>query len=572
MEHDKLNDQDHLADLPPLDLGLELEPVDIPETVADEMDDLDDLLGPELMAILGREPSKPRKTEPDLPDMDPPAPLQADAEEDDLDLLLTSQPAPKQEQPRQEQRPAAPMRRRPQRRQARKGTKIFYTIYAAFVILAVTTLLAVTIPLHNWLVEYEKAQPEEQSAQNFQVLFADPDWAVIYDLAEVQDTVFESKDEYIAYMEAKMEAAGDPDLTYYETSAGLSGNRKYYVTLKEERIAAFTMVPNKNSEGTITGWKLGQVEVFFQRNESINVQKLPGWCVFVNGKPLDDSYTVRTVGTVAESYLPNGLHGYRLEEQAVSGLLVAPEVIVVDSNNQDVPLTYNPETNTYEIPVNSTPSMTDDDRTVALDAAKAHALFYIRAITTGELRDHFDPNSQTYKDLVETDVFMQSYRGYTFDDNVTEVTDFYRYSDNFFTARVKLKLDVTRKNGTVKSWEQETTYFFSKTGSGKYLVTQTTNESVLKPTEQVRLSLVVGDQQVSSFFVEADSKNILMPTIEIPEGQVFKGWAEKSTDDKGSVTMNILFVPDEHQQAVVPEDLALIPMTLYAVFEAEEGQ
>ncbi len=516
-------------------------------------DDLEDLLGPELMAILGR----PTKTEP-VEFLDTPEPEPAPAQPE----------PPKQEE--EEYRFTPPVRRR--RRRTSKGTRIFYTVYVALVIVLITTIIAVTVPLRNWLVSYEASQPEQRSQETFQVLFANPDWAVIYDLAEEQGTDFEGKETYVEYMTGKVASAENKALSYQETSAGLSGNRKYYVNLGTERIAAFTMTPKKDSEGNTTDWMLGLVELFFDRTHSVTVQKQPGWTVYINGIALDDSYTVRTVSTVAEKYLPEGTHGFRMEEQFVTGLLKEPTVSAVDARGNAIDLTYDADSNTYLIPGATSIEMTDEERTLALDAAKANALFAIRAITAGTLRDYFDPNSQIYSDLRDTDVWMQSYRSYKFDETVSEVTEFCRYTDSLFTARVKLKLDVTRSNGTVKSLEQDTTYFLTKMPSGKYLVTQITNESLQQTVQQVRLNFVSNGQQLASMFVDTAAASLELPAVTAPEGQVFKGWAQQSVDENGKVTMTIRFIPGVGGQAAVPEDMTLEPMTFYAVFEREEAK
>ena len=67
-----------------------------------------------------------------------------------------------------------------------------------------------------------------------------------------------------------------------------------------------------------------------------------------------------------------------------------------------------------------------------LDAAKANALYAIRAITAGELRKHFDPDTQIYKDICNTPTFIQSYSSYQFDESVSSVTDFYQFTKDSF--------------------------------------------------------------------------------------------------------------------------------------------
>ncbi len=525
----------------------DLERSDLPETPANtESDfDLDALLGEDLLRILNRD--TPEVTVDVLPE-EPEAPVE--------EFKFT------------------PPVRRPRRKKS-NGTRIFYTIYIGLTVIIIAALLAVTIPLHNWLVRYEASQPEQQAAQVYEAFFAEPDWAVIYKLAEVQNTDFEDRDAYVQYMQAKVAAAKDPKLTYVETSAGLSGDRKYIIKLDDEKIATFTLESSSSEDEQITNWKLGVVEIFFQRSESVTIQKLPEYTVFVNGQALDDSYTIRSVYTQAEEYLADGVHGYRLQEQYITDLLVRPSSVVVkDSYGNEVPTQYDEATKTYVLQLPEQAEMTEEEEQTALEAAKANALYSIGAIDAGTLRKHFDSSSQIYKDIVSTPLFAQKYSKYTFDETVTAVSDFYRYSDKQFSVRVTLKLDITRRDGTVKTLEMDTTYFFTYAASGKYLADQMTNIAIHERIEEIRVNLMLDGRQISSVFVATNAESITLPEIEVPEGQVFKGWAQQTTDEKGNITLTIRFIPDENGSAAIPEDLVMEPMTLYAVFEPKgaDGQ
>lgn len=483
-----------------------------------------------------------------------------------------SQAEPANTAPQPSGAPRQPRKAPAGRKRRIKGSFLFYSIYIGSVALTLIVFLLLMIPLHNWLVRFESSQPDRQRDQVFSILFDDPDWAVIYDLAKIPDTVFEGKTDYIRYMEEKMASAADPKLTCSETSAGLSGNHKYNVKLEGETIATFTLVKGESEDPRIENWEMGSLEVPLERSEYVIVEKLPEYTVLINGVALGSDYTVHTVSTKAESYLPEGVHGYRLERQYVSGLLVHPETVhVVDASGNDVPLTYNAETNTYSPELPAPAEMTGEERQLALDAAKADALYAIRAISTGELRKHFDANSQVYKDICDTATFIQSYSKYEFDESVTEVTDFYRYNADLYSARVVLRMNITRKDGSVKSMDVNSTYFLTQNNAGTYLVTNRTNESAQERTEQVRLTFLSGGEQVDTRFVDTDASALVTPGVTAPEGKVLKGWAKQEVGENGKVTMTILFTPDANGIAYVPEGVLAEPLTLYAVFENEEA-
>ena len=85
----------------------------------------------------------------------------------------------------------------------RKG-KIFYSIYFTFIILFFTGMAWVLVWLHGWLKDYEASQPTAKCNEIVAELFTNPDWGKIYDLAGMEDTIFEGRDAYISYMSDKV--------------------------------------------------------------------------------------------------------------------------------------------------------------------------------------------------------------------------------------------------------------------------------------------------------------------------------------------------------------------------------
>ena len=168
--------------------------------------------------------------------------------------------------------------RRPRRQKPRskKGTIIFYSIYAAFIVIFFAAILLVMEPLRDWLIKYEASQPNHKRDQVFAELFEDPDWENIYRLAEVEDTDFENSRSFAACMESLV---GDSELTCLETSAGLSGDKKFIVKLGDKKVASFSLIGGADSQTDIPQWELGKVEVFFARTESVLIDRLPGQTV-----------------------------------------------------------------------------------------------------------------------------------------------------------------------------------------------------------------------------------------------------------------------------------------------------
>lgn len=443
-----------------------------------------------------------------------------------------------------------------------KGTIIFYSLYAFMIVAFFIAMGVLMNPLKDWLVRYEASQPQQKSQEIFQELFSAPDWSALYDLAGIEDTKYEGKEAFAAYMEEKAQGKA---ITYIETSAGLSGDHKYIVKLNDEKIATFALTGGNQSQTEIPQWELGDVELFFTRDLTVTIDKLPGYTVSVNGVVLDDSFTVRTITTAAENYLPEGVHGYRVEQQQVSGLLVPPAVTVTDENGVPVSVSYDEESGTYVV---ERPAMdiTPEEQAQVQHTLESYAKYMIKAASLAQVRACCVPNSQVYLNISKIERWMQSYLTYS----ISPITysNFYRYSDSLFSVRTAMTNSVTRKDGSVKDYEMDYTLFFTRDESGKWLLSDMTQVDTTARNEQVRLTFLNEDTLIDSFFVDADSKTLTLPAVTIPEGHKFSGWVRQEDDGDGKITLTIMFAPDENGNAVPPAS-GLEPMTLYTLFEKE---
>ena len=452
------------------------------------------------------------------------------------------------------------------KKRSKTGTIIFRICYVLLIVTFIAGIIIARNALNNWLIRFEASQPGYKCESVFEELFADPDWEAIYELSGTEDTEYEGKAAYAKYMTALV---GDQKLTYLETSAGLSGGKKYIVRLGEEKIATFTLRSDEVAQTEIPQWELGSVEIFFTRRQSVSVEKLPEHTVYINGVALDESYTIRTLETTAEGYLPEGIHGYRLEQQMITGLLAEPEVTVKDADGNDVPVTRDPETGIYRVPV-SLMEATDAEKQVALKAIQAYAKYMIRADSLDAVKACFDTNSEIYDVIRKYEAWtMQSYASYSFTE--PEYSDFYRYSDDLFSIRIKLQLNVKRTNGSIKPYDLNSTLFLQKKADGRYLAIDMTNAETQKIVEHVRLTFMDGENLLSDAMIESDALTIQLPDVTAPEGKILEGWVMQEDDGNGKITLTVVFHPTENGTVTLPVGTKLEPMVLYAHYtEATE--
>lgn len=455
----------------------------------------------------------------------------------------------------------------------RTGGVIFYTLYFLFILVFFVGTYVGLLWLRGWLSDYEAAQPTAKAQQVFEQLFTNPDWSALYEASGAQDSPYEGEEEFVSYMQEKVDPS---QLSYLETSAGLSGDKKYEVRMGSEVIATFTLV-DKNTDaaaaalgdlGTIPDWQLGEVEVKFQREGTYRIQILEGHTAYVNDVALDDSFTIQKASTMASEYLPEGVTGIRMCTQEISGLMTTPTVTVFDEKGTQLQVSYNEETKTFAEQVDgSSAAISDEQKNVALEASKTYCLYMIERADRTDIAKYFDPTSDAYKTITGLgELWVQGNSGYEFRNE--SVSNFASYSDSLFSVRVAMDLVVTRTDGSEKTFSNDHTLFFQKSDSGKWQAFAMTNKDVSLPVGQVRLTFMQGETQLTTGFYDTDSKEIVTPLISnIPDGKVFVGWVREDEDENGNTTLTLVFQPDSEGKVTVPDGTTLVPMTLYAYFE-----
>lgn len=452
----------------------------------------------------------------------------------------------------------------PKKTGPRMGGVIFYTLYFLFIFVFFVGVFVGLNWLNGWLKAFEAAQPTVKSQQVFDELFSDPDWGQLYRLSGSQDSDFEGASEYVAYMENKV---GDQQLNFVETSAGLSGGKKYIVRLDNERLATFTLTGQGEHLTDIPDWQLGEIELFFNRNKSVQIKKLENHVAYVNGVPLDESYTIQIASTKADELLPAGTPRVRTSIQRLDGLLAEPQIVVYDETGANqVPVVYNPDTNTYEEMTDAI-VITDEERNAVWGALESYSGFMINASgARAGVAKYFDGNSTAYKDIIKMggELWMNSDRGHQFLDK--EIHGYTKYSDSLFSVRASLRMHVLCKDGTEKDYNVTMSMIFIKK-NGNWVCNEMTNADITLPVGQVRLTFCDANGQViSSDFYATDAPMLTTPTVTVPEGKTFSGWSRIDVDENNTSTWTIVFEPDETGN-VYMNGTTLEPMTLYPLFE-----
>lgn len=478
-------------------------------------------------------------------------------------------PAPARKQPAPQKQ--APVRREPipqsapERRGPRLGGVIFYTFYFMFILMFFVATYFGLNWLHGWLSDYEAAQPTVKSQEVFDQLFGDPDWGKLYEMADIEDTEYEGKEEFISYMEEKV---GDQELNFMVTSSGLATDqKKYIIKLGEEKLGTFTLKGIVESKVDIPDWQFHSVELFYEREESYRIRMMNGQTAYVNGVALDDSFTIQIASTKAESsgLLPIGTAGTKVYTQEITGLMAKPTVTIKNGDGSESVVTYDPDNRTFATETVST-VMSDEEKEVALNAIKTYAKYQIKEASTAAVSKYFDAYGDAYKSIMETVLaWTKGNAGYSFAND--SLTGYTRYSENMFSVYAATEMTINLTDGGTQVKTINATLLFQKQ-NGSWKVTRMTNADISEPVGEVRLTFKNNEEVLESRFVDNNSKELQTPLVSAPEGMVFVGWMAQMPNEAGELEWNLVFTPEDNGHVDIPFGTTLEPMTLYAYFEA----
>lgn len=435
---------------------------------------------------------------------------------------------------------------------------LFYKVLLGLVLVLLAAFCYVRFGLlRPWLTRFEAAQPKHASQEVFADLFSPADWGRVYDLAGLEAGVYGDREGFARSME---ELTSGQELTLVETSAGLSGGRRYIVKAGGDSVAAFTLAGSETEEGQ-TVWELDGVELLLGQTGTVSVRAPEGWSVLVNGVRLGEDCVAQTVETAAERYLPEGVHGRRaVLWQTQASAIRQAEVTVLDEDGNAAPLSYEDGRFTAEEPAQEPD---DEARDALLGAARTYARYMIREADSQQLRRYFDSESRIYETIRSSEIWIKNTAGHGFENE--EISEYYCYSPELFSARVGMDMNVKRTNGTLKGYHVDSTFFFHRTAAG-WRVYEMTNVDVQREITRTRLIFMNGQEEAGRLFVSSEERGFTPPAVTAPAGKRFTGWAvrERSGD---SVTMTVRFRPGADGTVPLPAGRVPEPMTLYAVFE-----
>jgi hypothetical protein len=202
---------------------------------------------------------------------------------------------------------------------------------------------------------------------------------------------------------------------------------------------------------------------------------------------------------------------------------------------------------------------TDAENQALVNAAQVYCKYMIGKANKTTLQQYFDPSSDSYKTMTSVDKWMQSYKSYAF--APASITEYYRYSDTLYSARVEMTLNVTRKDDTVKEYPLHSTFILQQQ-DGQWKVINMLNLSIQQQKTSVLLNYydASGKTLLLSEMVDADANSLTPPAVDVPEGKQLY-WSNRVN----------MFPADENGKITFPDDYTLEPTDFYAVLQKKEA-
>ena len=463
-------------------------------------------------------------------------------------------------------------------------TVCFYLILLVAVVLGVKNTQDKVSALDQQLEEYELAQAPHFVDSLFQQYFASPDWGALFDMAapEIQSQ-YEGKDAYIRYAEAKV---SDQPLSYRYLRSISDTEDEYTVYAGKEAMASFT-VQNSSTDPAAPHWQLGTLKLLYSSEGSYRITHTIGHTVKVNGVALTESTLIKSTQmapTKVLKVLPIQVPVIGTNTHEVQGLMAVPVVTIEDSNGHPLQVNYDQETHEFSEAINQE-TIPQEIRTLALDTVHAYCEYMIQGAFSGTLSQYFKAGTDTMNGISSTNTnHLQRPQAYAFSQE--EVSNLVYYTEDLFSVDVKLQMDLTREDNTVKQDRIEKSLFFEKDFNGNWLCVNMTGEKLFDEVTTVRVRFVQDDKVLSSRMIDQKEQFIYCPDAEIPtelpdntpghnmkkndtsylEKISFAGWGLLLEDKYGKPYYQPVFKADLDRKAEIPGGLLEEPVTLYPIF------
>ncbi|MBQ6122750.1 MAG: hypothetical protein IJI59_13565, partial [Clostridia bacterium] len=353
----------------------------------------------------------------------------------------------------------------------------FYRIYFTVVAVAVVAIAIGLMWLRGAVADYEIAQPVH-AAEEVAALFEEGDWDRIHDLDTSAKDI--SGGDKALYVQQLTELTDDGDIAWSQAFSSNPDEMKYTVTLDDDKLATFTLVPSGQTTGHGNRlWKLGTIttHVAVEGTEAAaagdlsvapyRVKAPTGYTVSVNGRELTDADAMSTGEAIFQAdFLPEGINPPTMTEYAFFSDEGAPVLSAKDAAGKDAEVQPDGD-NRWVCPLKEDTEFASQYSDAIIALAERVAKYTVKDLSRNGIMKDVAGESPAESILKKfSNDWAPPHKTATVTD--AKVTDFYVLSDDCFTCHVEFTFTLRTRRGN--DYVYPTSYTFCvvrRKGTGK---------------------------------------------------------------------------------------------------------
>lgn len=182
----------------------------------------------------------------------------------------------------------------------KKSTHVYRAALIIITLLGIIAAFVIHGILSDIFTYYEASRPKHLAEEYFNEIFNDEDYELLYTAAGFGESSYLSKDEFNRWFKKLSEGK---ELSYKETSAGLSGNAKYIIYIDNEKIGEFLLISTglQDKHGFDILAK-DKITLFLPTDDAYVIRVRQGSTLNVNGVDLDEKYITEKGNLISGEY------------------------------------------------------------------------------------------------------------------------------------------------------------------------------------------------------------------------------------------------------------------------------
>lgn len=343
----------------------------------------------------------------------------------------------------------------------------FYIVLLVFISLVLIATEFGKGALRDLLSEYENAQYKYVAEELLETKLRSGDGEALADFFADSFSEYESKENKAEYLHSLTD--GMP-IELQSLSSGLDDAVLYAVKCDKKRIA--TLELKKSGDTTEHGielYALNTANLNPKLLGSFSIQIPKGYLLSVNGISADEKYCLGDdVPTASQNFMPEEVNGIIYTTYTFDRMCAAPVFSVQNAVGRDSAVRYDADKGVYTADIIYDDALAEIHTDYAIEAAKAYAAYMQNDAYFGQIKKYFDPSSELYNNLrTSQTMWVIDHNSYEFKD--VEASEFYSYSDDVFSCRVKLTHVLKYRGLNDYNDYMDMTFYFRLVGD-KYLI------------------------------------------------------------------------------------------------------